>query len=67
MPYLRYLCLCIEVSKAYCVVFLVLFVFVLCPVHSGVQTIVCCVYLLGLFSSCALCTQCSQFLWIVHS
>ena len=32
-------------------------------VYSGVQHIVCCVFVLFLF---VLCTQCCQFLWIVH-
>jgi hypothetical protein len=31
------------VSNTYCVVFSILFVFVLCLVHSGVQQILCCV------------------------
>ena len=32
--------------------------------HSGVQHILCCVYVLFFF---VLCTLCFQFLWIVHS
>jgi hypothetical protein len=56
-------------------ILLTLFVFVW---HSGVQHISCCVFLFclvfcvpnvasfsGLSSSCVLCTQCCQFLWIV--
>ena len=34
----------IVVSNTYCVVFFVLFVFVLCLVYSGVQHILCCVF-----------------------
>ena len=32
-------------------------------VHSGVQHILCCVFVLFVFG---LCTPCCQFLWIVH-
>ena len=32
-------------------------------VHSGVQHIVCCVFVVFVFVLCALCCQ---FLWIVH-
>jgi len=31
--------------------------------HSGVQYILCCIFVLFVF---VLCTLCSQFLWIVH-
>ena len=31
--------------------------------HSGVQHILCCVFVLFFF---VLCTLCKQFLWIVH-
>ena len=37
-----------------------LFVFI---VHSGVQHLLCCVFVSCVF---VLCTVCSQFLWIVH-
>ena len=45
-------------------VLVTLFVFVCCLAHSGVQHILCCVFVLFFF---VLCTQCCQFLWIVHS
>ena len=35
--------------------------------HSGVQHILCCVFLFCLSSYFVLCTQCCQCLWIVHS
>jgi hypothetical protein len=36
--------------------------------YSGVQHILCCVlFFLYVSSSCVLCTQCNQLLWIVHS
>ena len=35
--------------------------------HSGVQHILRCVFLFCLFSSCVLCMQYCQFLWISHS
>jgi phosphotransferase system glucose/maltose/N-acetylglucosamine-specific IIC component len=36
--------LCMVVSNTYCAVFYVLFVFVLCLVHSGIHHILCCVF-----------------------
>ncbi len=33
----------------------------------SVYSFLCCVFLFCLSSSCVLCTQCCQFLWIVHS
>jgi hypothetical protein len=35
--------------------------------HSGVQHILRCAFLFCLFSSCVLCMQYCQFLWISHS
>jgi hypothetical protein len=36
--------------------------------YSGVQHILCCVlFFFYVSSSCVLCTQCNQLLWIVHS
>ena len=61
MSYLRYLCLFLPplVCRRVHVLF-TLFVFV--SVYSGVQPILCCVFVLFFF---VLCTLFCQFLWIV--
>ena len=56
MLYLRYLCLFVGGRMLY-LCYLCLFA------HSGVQLILCCVFVLFFF---ALCTLCFQFLYTVH-
>jgi hypothetical protein len=72
MSHLRYLCLClcILMSKAYCVVFVF---FVLCLAYPILPVSLNCSFLItpsvfsNVYLSCVLCTQCCQFLWNVHS
>jgi hypothetical protein len=49
----------------------VLFVFILCLVYQMLPVSLDCPFLIApqfcLSSSCVLCTNCCQFLWIVHS
>jgi hypothetical protein len=44
--------LCMVVSNTYCVLFFVLYFFVLCLVYDGVQHILCCVFVLYFFVLC---------------
>jgi len=47
MSYLRYLCVRIVVSNKYCVVFFVLFVFVLCLVYTMLSVSLDCPFLIA--------------------
>ena len=57
--------LCMMASNTYCIVFLGLFVFVLCLVYDGIQHVLYCVFLLPLSSSCVLCMMASNTYCIV--
>jgi hypothetical protein len=57
-----YVRLCLELFVG---VWCLIYVICIClHIYSGVQHILCCVFVLFVF---VLCTLCCQFLWIVHS
>jgi hypothetical protein len=69
MSYIRYLCLFVYsgVQRILCCVFVVVVCLRIvsclmwCPTHIALYFLIC------LSSHYILCTQCCQFLWIVHS